>query len=156
MEFKEIAHHYIGIKIMTNEGNIVTLIGDTLEPAKKYDWLPYLYPLSAMTEEQAVKLFNLIWSERFANDESIFIKITKYVEDENSVGFKGFDLLDNGDIGLTVEKSRGIELSFSSKKMMVNQFVSINYLLANHFDLWDLIENGQAIDATTLATNPYQ
>lgn len=50
---------------------------------------------------------------------------------------------------MTAEQKRYYTLG---KYLLPNDF---KYLLDNHFDLFDLIESGEAIDATTLTPNPY-
>lgn len=54
-------------------------------------------------------------------------------------------------------KSKRIELSFNTQFLTFHfdSPESLKYLLDNHFDIYNLIESGEAIDVTTLEKNPY-
>lgn len=115
MKFKEVAHLYIGCKVQwafqnpfSDDEDDVSITDFTISDAK---WLlnhtpkPFLYPLSAMTDEQYIEVNRAYGT--FAN-----------------------------------------EIWFTPSEF--------NYLLSHHFDLFNLIESGEAIDVTTLETNPYK
>ena len=56
------------------------------------------------------------------------------------------------------EHKKLLELLFIAEEETVRGETpeSFKYLLDNHFDLYNLIEQGEAIDVTTLKVNPYK
>ena len=122
MKFKDVMHLYVGctVQLIKDEwgykrpSNINWLL-EYIPYLKHREPIPYLYPLSAMTEEQA-----------------------------KNVGF------DPTIVDLQI---------YLSEYMLNNPIITateFKYLLDNHFDIYDLISQGEAIDVTTLETNPYQ
>ena len=108
MKFKDVMHLYVGctVQLIKDEWGYkrpsdINWWLEYIPYLKHREPIPYLYPLSAMTEEQAKNV--------------------------------GFD--PNNPIITATE---------------------FKYLLDNHFDIYDLISQGEAIDVTTLETNPYQ
>jgi len=143
LKFEDVKHLY------PNMGYVKT------RPTEDVDWVktPSLYQLSDMTEEQAQELFHIIWNLQWGESMwGTLTNIEKYYEYENSIGFKAID--GESKVGLTVELDRGVELSFDGAKMKVNQFLATKYLLDNNFDLFNLIENYQAVSASSFL-NPY-
>ena len=136
MKFKHVKHLYPNIEFVKPVGNKAPV--------------PKMYTISSITEEQAVEIFNLIWNTSMVL--STFTDVYKTVESYNSVGFKGKDSRvdkddEYSDIGLTIDKDRGVELSFGGQKMMVDQFVTTKYLLDHNIDLFDLIDSTNVVDA---------
>lgn len=117
--------------IADTENNPITLVGVaktmiTLESSAGYgtsdieDYIPYLFPLSSMTEEQKKELdkkFNVIWIGR--NNIQIHYHSQGYWDTDLEVDFQDWLWL-------------------------------INWLNKNHFDYRGLIEKGLALDATGL------
>ena len=123
-----------GIKmnhIADTENSPIALVGIaktmiTLESSAGYgtsdieDYIPYLFPLSSMTEEQKKELdekFNVIWIGR--NNIQIHYHSQGYWDTDLEVDFQDWLWL-------------------------------INWLNKNHFDYRGLIDKGLAIDATGL------
>ena len=117
--------------IADTENNPIALVGIaktmiTLESAAGYgtsdieDYIPYLFPLSSMTEEQKKELdekFNVIWIGR--NNIQIHYHSQGYWDTDLEVDFQDWLWL-------------------------------INWLNKNHFDYRGLIDKSLAIDATGL------
>lgn len=85
---------------------------------------PYLFPLSSMTEEQALELYKLFG-----------IKLTDSI---------GWDYIKINEVtGITFFLRKGFDVETHLDKL-------IDWLLKNHFDFRGLIPKGLAIDATNL------
>lgn len=131
MEFKDVAHLYLGCKMkrvdhFSNTEKIQTL--HSVDINNQYfvsDGFSHWFPV-----QNSFKPILRKWADRTA-DEVWHIANLK----------------------LLVEK-----LPMQSTEMIIPRFDSelMAYLLYRHFDLFDLIESGQAIDATTLTPNPYK
>lgn len=147
MEFKDIAHLYIGAKLKCTGGHFAknanstdkdghlylspSILADCHERTFRYDdFKPIILPLSAMTKEQALSLVQM--TERNIEDA--------YFCDQQFPHIFCRDIYD------------GVEI-FPLTAFSPEQFT---WLLKNHFDIYNLIESGQAIDATTLPVNPYK
>ncbi len=110
---------------------------------------PILRHLSDITEMEFIKLLTIVYEKVFQNHPDIE-KSSIHFDGDNSVGLKCVDRVDNSDIGFTIEIERGVEFSVNGSKLMVNQFDITAKLLERGFDLFGLIESGQAIDKATL------
>jgi hypothetical protein len=88
---------------------------------------PILRPLSDMTEEEKLEFYKLV------NPNSI--------EDSDSVRIDTIDEIIKGHL-------------FPLKLLEIAMGAA--YLLSRSFDLFGLIEDNEAIDATTLPNNPYK
>lgn len=85
---------------------------------------PYLFPLSSMTEEQALELYKLFG-----------IKLTDSI---------GWDYIKINEVtGITFFLRKGFDVETHLDKL-------IDWLLKNHFDFRGLIPKGLALDATGL------
>jgi hypothetical protein len=127
--------------IANTENNPITLVGVaktmiTLESSAGYgtsdieDYIPYLFPLSSMTEEQKKE----------------FKEISKCeYEIKNCGGFdsEGIYLIEIGKYEYEYDIDTTIEEFYFNYKI-------INWLNKNHFDYRGLIEKGLAIDCTNL------
>lgn len=128
LTFKDVAHLYIGCKMIdveTNEIGVLTHVDNTqtISVNDEIDYHPYeskpaLRPLSDMTDVELNKCGNMIC------DFSKYPRLSKH---EWSDFYDGF--------------------------LHPLQF---HYLISHHFDLFGLIESGEAIDATILTPNPYK
>ena len=86
------------------------------------DVKPYLFPLSSMTEDQALELYKLFG-----------IKLTDSI---------GWDYIKINEVtGITFFLRKGFDIETHLDKL-------IDWLLKNHFDFRGLIEKGLALDAT--------
>lgn len=55
-----------------------------------------------------------------------------------------------------LEDREAIRLRMHGETGLHGAAESIRFMLSKHFDLFNLIENSEAIDSTTLKTNPYE
>ena len=88
------------------------------------DIKPYLFPLSSITEEQAIELFNIFGISLVDSVEENYIKVNEIT-------------------GITFFFQNGFDVETHLDKL-------IDWLNKNHFDYRGLIEKGLAIDATGL------
>lgn len=128
VQFKDVAHLYIGCKLShkwssTEERNFVTLGTDRLRLGTD-DWVPILRPLSDMTEEE--------YEATKDADDNAFHELSTPENCKHECGKEYMKLTWN-----------------------IGAYITA-YLLSRHFDLFGLIESGQAIDAITLNPNPYK
>ena len=147
-QFSEVAHLYIGCEVEFGfEGR--KKIGKLVGKVEPFGWqvfypskvlVPYhnvkgklfkplLRPLSDMTEEEAVELAKLSEYEPDFND----VKIERNKYNDIIVSWQGNN------------ESREVFNSTGELFYCAEQFV---YLLSRSFDLFGLIESGQAIDKT--------
>lgn len=131
IEFKDVAGFYLGCKVLPSGSRNI----HTLNPHSYYNVLtfrdkPLLYPLSSLTKEQVLHLANML-------DDSEFVSIDYHCDG----------------VSYEVKTSDGVAWMFSiDDTFNAEQFL---WLCNNHFDLFNLISNGQAIDVTKLEANPY-
>ncbi len=176
----DVIHYYLGCQVQTNyktastEGrpmkrnvgkfiDIDLLVPDSI--SVQFDWhkktmdsttlnikdiKPILRTISDMTEMEIIKLLAIVYKNIFTYEPDIHNVSIHTSGDPDEIGLKCTDRLNDSNIGLTIEKSSGIEFSHDSQKLMVNQFDCVSWLLRNHFDLFALIESGQAIDKTNV------
>ena len=85
---------------------------------------PYLFPLSSMTEEQALELYKLFGINLIDSAGADYIKINEVT-------------------GITFFLRKGFDVETHLDKL-------IDWLLKNHFDFRGLIPMGHALDATGL------
>jgi hypothetical protein len=85
---------------------------------------PYLYPLSSITKEQSIELFNLFGIDLVDPIGTNYIKINECT-------------------GITFFLDKGFDIETHLDKLL-------DWLHKNHFDYRGLIEKGLAIDATGL------
>lgn len=164
-EFKDVAYLYPQCEILEEGGNVGTILyirkfGEELHPFINCssndpywgNWQlikPILRPLSDMKIEEMKELLTL----RYHPNEDIFLSQIdeyKFHTDEPKRHIKhgqgvGYSTFRNGS-----HYSSGT-LSYSS----LNPY-QFQYLLSKSFDLFGLIESGQAIDKTTLTNQPKQ
>lgn len=88
------------------------------------EFKPYLFPLSSITEEQSIELFNLFGISLVDSIVTDYIKINECT-------------------GITFFLDKGFDIETHLDKLL-------DWLNKNHFDYRGLIERGLAIDATGL------
>jgi hypothetical protein len=158
IEFKEVAHLYLGCeaietlhdnKCILNEvrkDGTCHVVGDFLftDLLAAHYIKPLLHPLSSMTEDEAIELFKNI--SLLDLSECTF----DFIEDEGSFCI-------NAEIRGRVIDAMEMRINSDLVYMMNNNgsFSPLNpqseatlFFLLKHFDLFNLIENNQAIDAT--------
>lgn len=147
MKFRDVAHLYKGCIVQydgpwTNDKVIMVMDADDISAMEIYKAKPILYPLSAMTFEQAKYFFELPAS-------SELMEIVIY-HNELCFNYKWYHEGDNPNWWSC--SGAVLNMKTDRLKLSPNNF---HYLLSNHFDLFNLIEQGEAIDVTTLENNPY-
>lgn len=161
--FKEVAHLYLGCLLLMPskyEGQKDGIYEWTAKKSlddywqKHYgkgNWKPILRPLSSICEQElieAIKEFSLI-------DLSDCEFISEIDKDDNTFYINAMhkggvwdSMMYNG-VVLKMMNQGG---DFDTMNPQSDWFL---FLLSKQFDLFNLIESGQAIDATTLTPNPY-
>lgn len=149
-------HLYLGCKFIgkykgwVHENNPMFLCLDDLRP-DKFEYIKLvLRPLSSMTDEELCELVNICLMSIYGYTPSY--KVSDVLsESDNSRGVICFttDLEKKERYGLTIEYN-GIEFSIDSNKMNIPVFSLVTELLKLHFDLFGLIESGEALDSTTV------
>ena len=152
--FKDVMHHFVGVEMkMTGEGIFrpnnnsrsykgiyngcvlsPQLLADFADKVFDVsDFKPYLIPLNKMSEADAIQVIKL----RHSQDSRI--AITSRFDD--AINYLVGDYLDSG-------------RSIYFNNLNPEQF---QFLLSKHYDLWNLISTGEAIDAYSLGDkNPYK
>lgn len=155
-QLKDVIHFYLGAKTKGVDGGMIyTLSGiDRKGNAMFYDgfgneiwlspgWKLLLRRLESMTEEENKELL----IKRFYGNEDILLQTVdtfKFYPDEAK---------------RRIKRGRGVAFTLlkGSKHVMTGTLIynqlspaQFQYLLSRGFDLFSLIESGQAIDATTL------
>ncbi len=139
--FKEVAHLYLGCEVVIVDGirdnntdtlTYMNILGDC--GGNQYEWLisncrPILYRLEDITDKDAIELVSL-WSDIFLNVEKKDVRYQKLNFDFNYASSR---------------RVRTEQVDF--RKLNSDQFL---FLLSKHYDLFNLIDNGHAIDAKTL------
>lgn len=106
---------------------------------------PILRSLSGMTEDEMKELYQLVFNKEFVGDNITHRDIGN--KDERWVLWSGLERLfiyRDGDFGADSDL----------RNYKVHQPTIVKWLLLKGFDLFGLIESGQAIDKTTLPTSP--
>lgn len=149
---KEILPYYVGRPFWTSnsqgEINVHTLpyILDMIIRGVKVQL--QLRRLEDMADEEATELATICYHAIYGNGE---LTIQQTFDSDHGYHFGAHFRDDHSDrVGFTVDVEKGVELSVNGIKLNVNQFVATHYLLKQGFDLYGLIESGQAIDQKTL------
>lgn len=161
-EFKEVAHLYLGCEVKENSGlertlflkkvtngnpsNIVE-VGVALVSWNMYftEIKPILRPLSGMTEGERKDLWFIVFNRAFSGKELFF-------NDNPERKSKARWVLMSGVERLGVETGGHVWADSDLQTWAHNQHDITRYLISKHFDLFNLIESGQAIDRSTLST----
>ena len=101
----------------TEKGSVEVILGYS-----DYDIKPYLFPLSSMTEEQAIELYNIFGISLVDSVRPNYIHVNEIT-------------------GITFFFQNGFDVKTHLDKL-------IDWLNKNHFDYRGLIEKGLALDAT--------
>lgn len=165
-QFKDVAHLYLGCKMqdifLQGDYEPSVLLGiNTKGAAGNLEFLadgvwqmaaifkPILRPLSSMTDAEFKEAVFLRWGISRDIIEQKVSEIKRLKEVQHPVKY-GTSI---PYVGLDKEGKHYISATLSQQSLTPSQTI---FFLKNHFDLFGLIENGQAIDATTLNPNPYQ
>ena len=130
MKFKDVAHLYIWCTLSHKWSSLEERAHIKLSKHRLYlgtdDWIPILRRLKDMTEEEHQEL------------------------DKN--GSEGWHTIAKGE-----EITIGVNVDISNIGLAVThrQAREMHYLTRQHFDLFGLIDLGEAIDAATINPNPY-
>ncbi len=110
--------------VCDDDGYHFNFIGDDKEGVNIEQIKPYLFPMSSITEEQALELYKLFG-----------IKLTDLI---------GWDYIKINEVtGITFFLQKGFDVETHLDKL-------IDWLLKNNFDFRGLIPKGLALDATGL------
>lgn len=149
-------HLYLGcICIEKSTGNQATFNIDRLNKSLLYpeDYTLILRPLSDMIQEEAIELCSIHNPNPFDGDRlkhwvKSEVSEMEFLTVSNKKNAYSFQIdCTNGDV--SVYKDDELHTTDGTAKMTA-------YLLSQHFDLFNLIPQGIAIDATTLPNNPYK
>ncbi len=147
-ELKNVLHLYMGCQIRNignqrvflAKGDEFILVGENIESAliNKDYFKPVLRPLSDMTEDEALVYFQLPENAIIINKKDYSEAIIfEYKWKHPVIEYNTSDGNCYGEIGIGKRSQH-----FNSTEFL--------FLLKNHFDIFGLIESGQAIDKTTL------
>jgi hypothetical protein len=103
---------------------------------------PILRPLSSMTEEEMKEIWKIIFHRDFVGNNIIWFN-----KESNSSAKRW--VLSSGVERLGIEMTGHIWADSDLHHFKYNPYFTTQYLLSKHFDLFNLIESGQALDATT-------
>lgn len=147
MTFKDVEHLYLGCKLQYPDGEIHRLVGVAIDGYEfdessflnarvTDDSKPILRRLEDLTEEHAREFWPELWSGIFYRYEDAF-------EKAGSKGYTHIDKTPYGAIDIGVRQ-------LSSFDSLIGRSSVWFRLLKYGYDLFGLIEAGQAIDAKTL------
>ncbi len=114
---------------------------------------PVLRPLSDMTEMEIVFLLNMVYKNIYGYGADIQ-ECGMFSENDDAVGYKCVDRLNDDEIGFTIEIERGVEYSTNGIHSIVNQFEITKELLRMGFDIFGLIKSKQAVNKTKIKSQP--
>jgi len=159
MDIKDYLHYYLGQQVLINNGiyenkidsiTHINLHGDVAE--NEYEWLAkdcqlILRKLEDMTEEEGGEVFQL---ERNRNPEKGGHEFDLWKE---KYGFRitRFDLTEQHLLlGNRGELYWVVDVPKPNIQPANNTPLIFHYLLHRGFDLWNLIDSGQAVDVKTI------
>ena len=148
IEFKDVAHLYVGC--MLRKGSVLShlLIHEANEAAFNAwdDIKPILRPLSDISKDELSNLWNIVFNREFNG------VIHKFKANDTGRGSYAAEryVMHSGVERLGVEFDGNIWADSDLSVWRYNKHKITAYLLSNHFDLFGLIESGEAIDKTTL------
>lgn len=141
VKFKDVAHLYLGCEVQARKKNRNKewLTGTAVEVTRKSnhgDWV-------VVNFDEVHCIINAQWNEVCSNFHTYFLS-----EDEIKPLLRKLD-------SMTEEESYDLEMlghHLVICRACSNEFhaARTNYLLSKHFDLFNLIENGEAIDISTV------
>lgn len=167
MKFSEVAHLYLGctcsvsaseyyesgvgklVRVDIEDGNTVVISANTLHDRTKYcveadidDVKPLLRPLSDMTEEEAIQVAEICFPKRQMPTKRVFRNLG-HLKQVSIEGGKRFE------VALSINTGR-FKISYGSAGYTAadNIAEATLYLLNQGFDLFRLLENGEALDGT--------
>ena len=154
-EFKDLAHLYFPFQFTWVSEAVPFNIGDKGIMSAE-DWRywdehkkPILRPLSDMSEEELIELLTNVYESIYGIAHEPFKDVILHAEGNDKVGLVCKCYMGQR-IGFSIEVERGVDISSDGLLLMVNQFDCTKWLLSKHFDLFGLIESGEAIDKTEL------
>ena len=166
-KFKDVAHLYLGCELDTDchgqgiQGHMpisfkeldADNLATILYQLSNDDWghycKPILRPLSDMSEEELIELLTNVYESIYGIAHEPFKDVILHAEGNDKVGLVCKCYMGQR-IGFSIEVERGVDISSDGLHLMVNQFDCTKWLLSKHFDLFGLIENGEALDKTKL------
>jgi hypothetical protein len=138
MKLQDVIHYYIGCNLGTHEMKIGKLIGiDKKEPHSTY----YVKEFRHGCVEKADDLH---WNSDLGNLRPILRRLEDMTEEEAKFILENYSFCS---VDMPMNKKKfAIEIA----KRLVNQIPVAHYLLTQHFDLFNLIDAGLAVDQKTI------
>lgn len=123
------------------------LTAENLDNTIHWGEKPYLRPLSDMTEEEGIEILSRLYKHLFDLDAAFSdIEIVRDRSNINKFGIIVSEENYKEKIGMMLDPFRGFEMSIEGQMMNVPQAEIFHILLSKHFDLFNLIEAGLAIE----------
>ena len=142
MKFQEIAHYYLGCKVVLRNGEY-TLNPQLLVPIKdgNLECKPILRKLSDITIEEAAKVMQMVFHP------NVEYPLKDYKLTINDAGNARITMGNDWyEVNLTFGNQTGSIWACDTRSENVKiRFDVYHYLLSRHFDLFNLIENEEAI-----------
>lgn len=170
VKFKDVAHFFVGYKIalsksrlsfeLTDEENIYTIEWANTKQFKiketgiVYDWIfnykgkpidfVVVRKLDSMTEEERKDIWKIIFNREFPKTGQ-----SKYFPEKNLTSEPRWVLM-SGVERVGIEINGDVWADSDLHKWKFNPHLVTVYLLSKHFDLFNLIENGEAIEQQSI------
>lgn len=154
MKLQDYLHYYLGCN-MTHKNNLgasYILHFDVLQIAISHGDMPVLRRLNDMTELEAIRIGRLCFFDRDNGYPDSDFKARKVgISTETPSVYEVSISNDWYDEVIKIGFNTGnIWRCNGSRERLYNQPSVFHYLLTQHFDLFNLIDNGLAVDAKTL------
>ena len=163
-KFKDVAHLYLGVEVVNtigkHMGKIVSVSIDgtaTINPLDEFkprviilnSLKPILRPLSDITKDELSTLWSIVFTREFNG------VIHKHKANDTGRGSYAAEryVMSSGVERLGVEFDGNIWADSDLSVWRHNKHKITAYLLSKHFDLFGLIESGEAIDKAKLSQN---
>ena len=143
MKFRDVAHFYMGCKINTSLNGTVMDAGWYSKIINdECDAKPLLLSLEDMTEEDMKEVFKLIFKRDFPESGNIqFRPDTSLTSDPRWILWSGVDR-----VGIEISGDVWADCDLSKHKF--NPHIITHYLTSKHYDIFGLIDSGEAIRKT--------
>lgn len=154
IKFKDVAHFYLGCKMQDNEslvtGRLTAVYNDiSIAVNDEVDYYPFEYkpllrPLSDITDEEKREVYKLIFNREFPKTGQIYWRA------DQSLTAEPRWILMTGVDRVGIEMNGTVWADCDLHHYKHNQHAITTYLLSMHFDLFGLIESGEAVELTIL------
>ena len=147
MKFRDVAHHYIGCDLHDSFMDRTvklhyTMLSASFELTHGSRYKPLLLSLEDMTEEDMKEVFKLIFKRDFPESGNIqFRPDTSLTSDPRWILWSGVDR-----VGIEISGDVWADCDLSKHKF--NPHIITHYLTSKHYDIFGLIDSGEAIRKT--------